>query len=517
MGFSGLNETHRTKDVGTHSPSRGNDSGLAALATTCSIGHSEEGNVVQHPAQGIRSLIFSFQRRSRKRAVAPEKAVTPGLTCMSGPLPHVDTDNDFDLRRGKQYPPRTANSGNCEVPSKLLTSDDNEEVKHVTPQIGLGDAGAAPITGEKVLSNGDFYVGTWQGSLPEGTGKYLWADGCMYEGEWGRGKKSGKGKISWPTGATYEGEFVGGYMHGVGTYMGIGGTTYKGQWSMNVKHGCGRKRYANGDVYEGAWKQGVQEGVGKYTWASGNEYNGEWRGGTMCGKGVLTWVSGDKFDGQWLDGLEHGRGVYVWTDGSCYVGTWSRGLKDGKGVFYPAGTRDLQAVRGSEAVGGSHVHAHHSGELRPLRWSRSRSTSSEKIPHAGELSRSGDLSNSFQRRWSMDAPVERGNGSEPNSLRTTDTILEGVERHSLDGASSLTPTVVVREYVQGVLMSELVKENLEAVGTHKKRRPRRSVREIKRPGETIFKGHRSYDLMLNLQLGIRYGLYSGYTCLFFGQ
>lgn len=26
----------------------------------------------------------------------------------------------------------------------------------------------------------------------------------------------------------------------------------------------------------------------------------------------------------------------------------------------------------------------------------------------------------------------------------------------------------------------------------------------KQPGETIYKGHRSYDLMLNLQLGIRF-------------
>lgn len=27
-----------------------------------------------------------------------------------------------------------------------------------------------------------------------------------------------------------------------------------------------------------------------------------------------------------------------------------------------------------------------------------------------------------------------------------------------------------------------------------------------RPGETIYKGHRSYDLMLNLQLGIRWSV-----------
>ena len=28
----------------------------------------------------------------------------------------------------------------------------------------------------------------------------------------------------------------------------------------------------------------------------------------------------------------------------------------------------------------------------------------------------------------------------------------------------------------------------------------------KRPGERIYKGHKSYDLMLNLQLGIRYSV-----------
>ncbi|XP_024388541.1 phosphatidylinositol 4-phosphate 5-kinase 9 [Physcomitrium patens] len=502
----GLNETHGTKEFSMRSPaSRGADSCAAALVT-CSLGRTEEGNVADYSGQGIRSSIFNFQRRSRKRAVAPEKAVSPGLTCMSEPLPQGDTANDVDLPKqsiGKHYSPRS-----CELPSiKSLVSDDDGEAKRTAPLDGLEDVGLDSVTGEKVLSNGDFYVGTWQGSLPEGPGKYLWADGCMYEGEWGRGKKSGQGKISWPSGATYEGEFMGGYMHGFGTYMGTGGTTYKGQWSMNDKHGQGRKRYANGDVYEGAWYKGVHEGVGKYTWASGNEYNGEWRGGTMCGKGVLTWVSGDKFVGQWLDGLEHGRGVYVWADGSSYIGTWSRGLKDGKGVFYPAGTRDLQATRNSD-VGGVSSCAHFSGELRPLRWSRSRSTSSEKIPHFGELSRSGDLTNSIQRRWSIDGPAEKGLGLEGyGSVRNSDTILEDVERGSdrkpLESVGTLPPTVVVREYVQGVLMSELVKENAEAVG-HKKRRPRRSAREIKRPGETIFKGHRSYDLMLNLQLGIRY-------------
>ena len=524
--YSGLYELDRKRDVSARNLSSRVDSGLGTSATSCSLSRVEEGNAVHYSVQGLRSLIFSFQRRARKRAVAPEKTSTTGLTCMSGPLPHVDTnDKDIDLpkiiTRGKLLTsPLSSLSGRRSLdvvpPAKgfkeTLIDDDADDETKCTTLLPDGSAvednnTVSPITGEKVLSNGDFYVGTWQGSLPEGTGKYLWADGCMYEGEWGRGKKSGKGKISWPTGATYEGEFMGGYMHGVGTYMGTGGTTYKGQWSMNVKHGHGRKRYANGDVYEGSWKQGVQEGIGKYTWSCGNEYHGEWRGGSMCGKGVLTWVSGDKFDGQWLDGLEHGHGVYVWTDGSCYIGTWSRGLKDGKGVFYPAGSqfRDFPTSRTTEGVGVRDdlllKVPTHSGELRPLRWSRSRSTSSEKLPHTSELSRSGDLSQSMHRRWSLEVPVGA------DGVRGSGTILEGEERTSeripLEAAvGPLPPTVVVREYVQGVLMSELVKENLEVLG-HKKRRPRRALKEAKRPGETIFKGHRSYDLMLNLQLGIR--------------
>ncbi|CAA2973395.1 phosphatidylinositol 4-phosphate 5-kinase 9-like [Olea europaea subsp. europaea] len=39
-----------------------------------------------------------------------------------------------------------------------------------------------------------------------------------------------------------------------------------------------------------------------------------------------------------------------------------------------------------------------------------------------------------------------------------------------------------------------------------KRRQKKLAKEIKRPGEQIIKGHRSYDLMLSLQLGIRYNV-----------
>jgi 1-phosphatidylinositol-4-phosphate 5-kinase len=67
---------------------------------------------------------------------------------------------------------------------------------------------------------------------------------------------------------------------------------------------------------------------------------------------------------------------------------------------------------------------------------------------------------------------------------------------------SIVLPIVEREYAQGVLINEIVKGPL--MSRHKRNRLRQQLKEAKRPGETILKGHRSYDLMLDLQLGIRY-------------
>ncbi|KAG0467690.1 hypothetical protein HPP92_019270 [Vanilla planifolia] len=164
---------------------------------------------------------------------------------------------------------------------------------------------------EKAFTNGDTYIGYFDGSLPHGHGKYIWSDGTTYEGDWENCKIAGKGCISWPSGSVYEGEFSGGFLHGTGTFSSPRGSIYKGSWMLNTQHGPGTKTYRNLDVYEGK----------------------------MCGRGVMKWLNGDVFNGHWLDGLEHGLGYYYYSDGSCYVGTWSMGLKDGQGTYYPAGSR----------------------------------------------------------------------------------------------------------------------------------------------------------------------------------
>ncbi|XAR55601.1 1-phosphatidylinositol-4-phosphate 5-kinase [Bertholletia excelsa] len=194
------------------------------------------------------------------------------------------------------------------VPSVALVGRSRSQAgsRRVIPTFTITGAGlASPDTVvEKRLPNGDFYIGSFSGSVPHGSGKYIWADGCMYEGEWKRGKASGKGKFSWPSGATYEGDFKSGRMEGSGSYIGSEGDAYCGSWVADRKQGYGQKRYANGDYYEGMWKRNLQDGHGRYVWKNGNEYVGDWHNGVIHGRGVMIWAAdGNRCDGVWENGV----------------------------------------------------------------------------------------------------------------------------------------------------------------------------------------------------------------------
>lgn len=368
--------------------------------------------------------------------------------------------------------------------------------------------------GELGLPNGESYSGSLLGNAPEGNGKYVWSDGCVYEGEWRRGMRHGNGKIQWPSGTAYEGEFSGGYMHGAGTYVGSNNLTYKGRWRLNLKHGLGYQVYPNGDIFEGSWIQGSPEGPGKYTWANGNVYHGDMKGGKMTGKGTLTWTNGDSFEGSWLNGMMHGFGVYTWSDGGCYVGTWTRGLKDGKGSFYPKGSRFqaveewyLNALRKRGVLPDlrkqNHALIHHAssvnmGNVKVGENQGSRHNSSDKLSKGNllTLEQSRNKNVSLERRWSLEVYIEKVIGHD-SSLDLSEGLGKEFETN--------TPPILEREYMQGVLISELVlNSSFSSSSRRTKRRQKKLAKEVKRPGEAIIKGHRSYDLMLSLQLGIRY-------------
>ncbi|KAI0507541.1 hypothetical protein KFK09_013667 [Dendrobium nobile] len=360
--------------------------------------------------------------------------------------------------------------------------------------------------GEQAFPNGDIYIGYLDGPLPHGHGKYIWSDGATYEGEWENGKIAGKGWIFWPSGSIYEGEFCGGFLHGCGTFSSIDGSVYKGSWRLNTQHGLGTKSYPNSDIYEGLWREGQQEGIGKYTWCNGNMYVGNWKAGRMSGRGVLKWANGDLFNGHWLDGLEHGTGYYYFADGSCYLGTWSKGLKDGRGTYYPTGSR----LPFQQKCYRSNLCNKWARYLCPPALMKSENDKNEltsiKSDYTGHkisslFGHSGRISN---RPTAFDRYSDFGVSFGSIPLRDKCVRLPCESLEDENKLQNDVNIVYEREYMQGVLkMERIVNQHLL-----KPERNQRLHRIEKKPrgvrGETIYKGHKSYFLMLNLQLGIRY-------------
>ncbi|XP_024018111.1 LOW QUALITY PROTEIN: phosphatidylinositol 4-phosphate 5-kinase 1 [Morus notabilis] len=326
--------------------------------------------------------------------------------------------------------------------------------------------GIGATTVEKALPNGDLYIGSFSGSVPHGSGKYLWTDGCMYEGDWRRGKASGKGKFSWPSGATYEGEFKSGRMEGFGTFIGSDGDTYRGSWSSDRKHGYGQKRYANGDFYEGSWKRNLQDGQGRYVWKNGNEYVGEWKNGVINGRGILIWANGNRYDGQWENGVPKGNGVFTWPDGSCYVGSWNKDMKIHylNGTFYPGNSgKDLKKSNGGELLG------------------ENLTITTRKRSSVDGTARGSVADRGFPRICIWESDGEAGD--------ITCDIIDNVEASML--------------YRNGI---STVATGFDCDFRQFRRNPWCFSGEAKKPGQTIAKGHKNYDLMLNLQLGIRHSV-----------
>ncbi|KAK6938457.1 MORN motif [Dillenia turbinata] len=314
---------------------------------------------------------------------------------------------------------------------------------------------------EKLLPNGDLYTGTFSNNVPHGSGKYLWTDGCMYEGEWRRGKASGKGKFSWPSGATFEGEFKSGRMEGSGTFIGSDGDTYRGSWVSDRKHGYGQKRYANGDFYEGWWRRNLQEGQGRYVWKNGNQYYGEWKNGLINGRGVLIWANGNRYDGQWENGVPKSHGVFTWPDGSCYVGCWSKDPKlqhHLSGTFYPALNKGTASVKDLN---------HGTAPFKEENFVLSTRKRSSVDGGRGSLTE-----RNFPRICIWESDGEAGD--------ITCDIVDNVEAASMFYRDCTAPFRRNPCWFTGG--------------------------EAKKPGQTISKGHKNYDLMLNLQLGIRYSV-----------
>lgn len=286
------------------------------------------------------------------------------------------------------------------------------------------------------------------------------------------------GTYTWPSGATYTGDWQNGCMHGYGTFRSADGSTYQGNWYRDLKHGLGKKIYSNEDKYEGIWKNGKPHGPGRYVWKDGNEYNGEWQEGQMHGHGTFQWRTGERYNGEWKLGRESGLGTFQWKDNATYDGLWHDGKKHGIGIFKPA----------------------------PLDSRRSTGTASVcnmSSPSSGASS----IGDSHVHDQGSDGPLTAPAFSKPTKE----------ELRSEGALSSKVETVFLREYIDGnLLYEEQIKVDssfdMELLSALFKQDEPGKIRRLlnrdreKGPGEVIYKGHSSYDLMMNLQLGIQYSV-----------
>lgn len=377
--------------------------------------------------------------------------------------------------------------------------DDDENIINTAADGGgiNGGAGGGGETyrGERLLSNGDYYTGQWAEHLPHGNGKYLWTDGCMYVGEWFRGKTMGKGKFCWPSGATYEGDFKTGFMDGKGTYTGSNGDTYRGTWVMNLKHGQGIKHYSNGDCYEGEWRRGSQDGHGRYQWKNGNHYIGQWKNGIINGNGTLIWSNGNRYDGFWEDGFPKGNGTFRWSDGSFYVGTWSKDPREQNGTYYPSGSSPAGNLDWNPQ------------DVFSVDLNDCKVCPSEKVsimPSQKILNLSGMDGDQHKRRTS------KVNDSTGRLRRTSVDGKVGFDKICIwESEGDITCDIVDGNSIIGNNEDDgLVSLQLEDTDPRgpKQQLMRFQPKEMKRQGVTISKGHKNYELMLNLQLGIRHSV-----------
>ncbi|XP_076913963.1 phosphatidylinositol 4-phosphate 5-kinase 4-like [Bidens hawaiensis] len=334
---------------------------------------------------------------------------------------------------------------------------DDEEAEHDEILAPAGEVYHA----ERYLSNGDYYTGHWCDNFPHGFGKYWWTDGCIYVGDWFKGKTMGRGTFSWPTGAAYEGEFKSGYMDGEGTYTGPTGDTYRGQWVMNLKHGYGVKEYTNGDVYDGDWCRGLQEGNGEYKWKDGSCYVGEWGNGVMFGKGKMVFCDGSVYEGEWDEGLPKGNGSFKFSDGCEYTGVWSKDSTE----------QDLAFSSCGECGGVKHV----AQQVYEVYLKDSVISPQDKVPIMPS-----------QKKLAV---WRSSKVSEPTSVRPRRMSVDGRLDGNIDDEFS---------------KMKMLDDNIDDASFEES--PMRVPPVVKKQGETISKGHKNYELMLNLQLGIRHSV-----------
>ncbi|GAB2271556.1 Phosphatidylinositol 4-phosphate 5-kinase 1 [Dionaea muscipula] len=288
------------------------------------------------------------------------------------------------------------------------------------------------------------------------------------------------------------------------------GDLYKGTFMGNVPHGSGKYLWADGCMYEGEWKKGKAYGKGKFSWPSGATYEGEFKSGRMEGSGIFTGADGDTYKGKWVADKRHGYGEKRYGNGDCYEGFWKRNLQDGHGRYVWKNGNEYEGEWKSGMMTGKGVLIWANGKKFDGQW------------ETGSLKDMGIVS-ICSKEMGQD-PIDGGVYYELSDLLLGNTkkvasIDCGLGRGSLGSGEKSFPRICIWEsdgeagditcdIIDNVEASMIYKDGcLRSDGNLKNPNPCRFIKEeAKKPGVTISKGHKNYDLMLNLQLGIRYSV-----------
>ncbi|KAK4740846.1 hypothetical protein SAY87_024434 [Trapa incisa] len=287
-----------------------------------------------------------------------------------------------------------------------------------------------------------------------------------------------------PNGDLYIGSFLGNVPHGSGKYLWVDGCVYEGDWRKGKASGKGKFSWPSGATFEGEFKSGRMEGAGTYVGPEGDMYKGSWSGDRKHGYGQKKYANGDFYEGLWRSNLQDGRGRYVWRNGNEYVGEWKNGLISGRGVLIWANGNRYDGQWENGVPRGSGVFTWPDGSCYVVNWSKE-----------------SHLEGSFYC----------GDGKELCLSENLVLAATMRKRSSVDGARSF-PRICIWESdgEAGDITCDII-DNIESSFFYRDFRKGRpccfsSGEEVKKPGQTISKGHKNYDLMLNLQLGIRYSV-----------
>ncbi|KAL1060529.1 hypothetical protein V6Z11_1Z091100 [Gossypium hirsutum] len=274
-----------------------------------------------------------------------------------------------------------------------------------------------------------------------------------------------------PNGDIYTGSFSGSAPHGSGKYLWKDGCMYEGEWRRGKASGKGKFSWPSGACYEGDFKSGRMEGIGTFIGSDDDTYRGSWISNRKHGQGRKRYANGDYYEGSWKKDLQDGYGRYVWSNGIEYIGEWKNGVISGRGTLIWANKNRYDGQWGKRSPQGRYIGAWNDDTMKKVQQlNETFSNGNDGKEHCDGRGSLGERNINFPRICIWESDGEEGD--------ITCDIVDNVEA-----------SMIYRDGFRDF-----------------RRNPCCFNEEIKKPGQMIYKGHKHYDLMLNLQLGIRYSV-----------